>query len=432
MKKQLVMVMLVLLVFCWYVAVEDFFGAKGKYQDAMNTAYALEQKEIYIRAIDSYNEALTYKPKDLDAMYGIATDYKQLEESDEYESQMHAILQTFGPNEKILKELYQYYMDLEEISEAAELVYDLKKKFPEDELVNTLYEERKGDYTDIFRTYEGISNYILGKYAIYQFGEKKGLIDEEGEVLIDAKYDEIGYPSGDSDYIPVIDGGKAYWINDDGYKVYETDEKYEYLASTASECTLAKKNGLYGYLDESYVEKTAFEWEDATMIYEKIGAVKKNGKWALINNEFSLVTDYIYDDVIYNEWHVCSKNAVVWVGKNGKYQLVDSNGETLTENTYDEAKCFVGTQACAVRKGDKWGFVSGTGEEIIAPQYEEAQPFHLGFAPVKLQSQWGLIDENNKLVIDYSFDEMKSLNDAGVLPVKQGDVWSLIQLKIYK
>lgn len=431
MKKQLVLCMLILLGLCWYTAAGTYFGAGGRYQDAMKKAEELEQKEIYIKAIDAYNEALTHKADDLDAMYGIAADYKKLEEEEEYEKQMHAIISTIGPNENILKELYQHYVDKESMDEAADLVYGLKEKYPENELVDSLYEERKGDYLEIFQTYEEISSYH-GDYAIYTAGERKGLLDEEGESLITPKYTEITYPSGDNSEIAVSDGEKAFSINVDGYKVAETDEKYEYLSAVSGGCILAKRDGKYGYLDETYAVLTDFAWEDATMVYQDLGAVKKSGKWALINQDMELLTDYIYDDVIYNEWRICSVNSVVWVAKNGKYQLINAEGEVLTTNTYDDAKVFAGEEPCAVKKEDEWGFVALNGEEVIAPAYEDAEPFHMGFAPVKKQSQWGLIDLKNKVSLDYAFDDMKSLNNNGVAPVKIGDVWSLIKLKIYE
>lgn len=430
MKKKLVICMLVLLGLCWYSAVGSMMGASGNYQDAIEEAKELEAKEIYIKAIDSYEEALNYQSDDLTAMYGIATDYKLLGEEEEYEKQMHAILSAVGPNEDMIKELYKHYVDGEQMDEAAEFIYGLKDQYPENELIDSLYDERKGDYIEIYQTYEEISSYN-GNYAIYTRDGKKGLLNAEGKSLIAPIYTEITYPSGENNEIAVSDGEKAFHINTDGYKVAETSEKYEYLSALASGCILAKKDGKYGYLDENYAELTPFEWEDATMVYYRLGAVKKNGKWAFINQDMELLTEYIYDDVIYNEWHVCSEGAVAWAGINGAYQLVNAEGKVVTTDTYEDAKVFAGEDPCAVKKDGRWGFVSVEGEEVIAPTYEDAESFHMGFAPVKKKSQWGLVDAEGNIVLDYSFDEIKSLNDNGVAPVKIGDIWSLIKMKIY-
>ena len=431
MKKQLVLGMLVLLGLCWYTALSGYVGLGGKYQGAMDVASMLEKKEIYIKAIDSYKEALNFKANDFNAMYGIAKDYENLGEYDSYEKQMHAIVDALGPNEKAVDELYHYYVEKDNLTDAAKLVYSLKKQYADDALVNRLYEERKGDYTESFASYDRISSYN-GRYAVCELEGKKGLIDDEGELVIAPRYDVISAPSGNEEEIAVAVDGKAYWIDKKGYKIAETDEHYEYLSSLASGLILAGKDGRYGYLNASHNPKSSFEWEDATMVYDQLGAVKKNGKWALINSKLELVTDYIYDNVIYNEWHIASVNGRIWAGNKEGYQLLDKEGKVLTKNTYDEAKVFASGQPCAVKKGEKWGFVDLDGNEVITPQYEDAQSFCKDFAPVRSRELWGLIDLNNKVTVDYQFDEMMPLNDIGATPVKRGDIWSVVRLKIYE
>lgn len=431
MKKQLVLIMLILLALCWYMTAETYLGNNQRYEKEMQTAKALEEKEIYITAIDHYEMAMTYKVGDFDAMYGIAQDYLKLDESDRYISQMNSIIDKFGPNEKVLSELYNYHMENECVDDAAELVYDLKKKYPENELVMKLYKERRGDYSEIFASFEEISSYMNG-YAVFEQDGKKGLVNAEADVVIRPLYDDISYPSGESQFIPVQVDNKGYYINKDGYKIAEPDGGYSYFGSEASQCTLAIKKGKYGFLDTEYKEKTEFQWDDATRIVYGLGAVKKGSKWALINSEFELITDYVYDDVIRNEWRVCSYNQVVWVGKNGKYELVDATGTPLTGEKYDMAKVFVGEEPCAVLKDDLWGFVSKDGTVFIEPKYNEADSFNMGYAPVKYESVWGLIDSNSDVVIDYQFEEMKPLNENGVIPVKQQGIWTVIKMKIFK
>lgn len=431
MKKQLIITMLILLALGWYITTDTFLGRDVKYNEEISRAKELEAKEIYITAISHYETALTYKQNDYNAMYGIAQDYKMLDEMNNYEKQLKTMLTTFNADKRILSELYDYYIENDSMNAAAELVYNLKKEYPENEYINQLYEERKGDYTEKFSSFEKISSYMNG-VAVFSRNGKKGIIDDEGDVEIDARYDEIGYPSGDDEYIAVVDEGKAYFINENGYKIAEPENVYTYLGNESSGCVLAKKSGKYGYLDEEYEEKTEFIWDDATAVYSGIGAVKKGERWALIDQDCKLITDYIYDDVLQNDWNICSENEVVWVVIDGKYQLVDKKGSILTGEVYDNAKCFVSDEPCAVMKSGQWGFINADGTEYLSPQYEEADSFHMGFAPVMNQRQWGLIDEKGILVLDYYFDEMRPLNEDGVIPVKKEELWSLIQLKIFE
>lgn len=267
---------------------------------------------------------------------------------------------------------------------------------------------------------------------MYETDGKKGLITSDGSVLIDARYDEIYYPAGTDDYVAVVSGNQAYYLNEDGYKIAEPDTKYAYLSSISEGLILAKKGDKYGFLDSAYTEKSEFIWEDATCIYESLGAVKKGGKWAIVNEKLEYVTDYIYEDVVMDEWKRCSVNALIWVKNKGAYQLIDKEGNILTKKGYEEVKTFVSEEPCAVKKDDKWGFVNVAGEEVISCQYEDAKSFTKGFAPVADHSLWGLIDTDNQLVTDYSFDNLHSLNEEGIAPFEREGIWSLLQMKIYE
>jgi hypothetical protein len=73
-------------------------------------------------------------------------------------------------------------------------------------------------------------------------------------------------------------------------------------------------------------------------------------------------------------------------------------------------------------------------EIAIPPTYEDALEFSEGLAAVKQHDQWGAIDENNTLIIPYSFDALGvhySKGDGiafreGLAPAKIGDFWGYI------
>lgn len=430
MKKKIVLVLLVLLALSWYTATKSYLGNSGKYKAAMDEAQKLEEKEIYITAIDSYQTAMTYEPNDLKAMYGIATDYKNLEEYDSYTKQMKSILSTQGVQEDILQELYDYYISQDMTNDADELVYDLYRQHSDNALVASLYEERKGDYFELFNSYEKLSSFE-NNYTVYEKEGKQGLVDASGGVLIEARYDKIAVPDSTNGYIAVVDGSKAYYLNKKGYKIAEPDEKYSYLGPMGEGGILALKNGKYGYLNNDFSEATKFEWDEATRIYDGVGAVKKGKKWALINRKKELVTDYVYDDIITDDLGKCSVNGLVWAGKNGKYQLIDKEGNVLAKD-YDGAKPFASSEPCAAEKNGSWGFVNTSGEEVIECKYEDAESFHKDFAPIKQHSAWGMIDNSGKLVMDEKYDQLYPLNDKGTVVYAKEGIWGILQMKLYE
>ncbi len=431
MKKGLLVFVICLFVgICWYTALESYIGLGAKYQEAVNSAQKYEKKDIYIRAIDSYNDAMQFKKEDYTAMYAIAQNYKKLDEMDNYASEMEKILYAHNAQESVLNEIYKYYMDSGMLSKAFDLAVSLHEKFPDNDTVKKIYNERKGDYEEILNTYDNVSVY-RDKYAIYEMNGKKGIVDSQGEIVIDAVYDSISFPD-DNQEIAVVDGSDAYYIDLRGYKYRQPDVKYEYLSGLFEGAILAKQKGLYGYLGEGFVEKSKFEWSDATIIYNNCGAVKKDEKWALINNKFELLTDYEFEEIKVDDFRRCSVAGVVWCKKNGKWFLYNTEGTKISEQGYDDVKMFVAKEPCAVMIGDKWGFIGMDGAQLIKPMYTDANSFNKGFAPVAMGSSWGLIDTSNNVCLEYQFDELKSLNDAGVAVCNVGGVYSMIQLKIFK
>ena len=63
MKRKISLLMLVLLVMAWYVTYNSWIGNGIKAQEAIKNAEFLEEKELYLDAIEEYNTAISYRGK---------------------------------------------------------------------------------------------------------------------------------------------------------------------------------------------------------------------------------------------------------------------------------------------------------------------------------------------------------------------------------
>jgi len=79
-----------------------------------------------------------------------------------------------------------------------------------------------------------------------------------------------------------------------------------------------------------------------------------------------------------------------------------------------------------VRVNEKVGFIDRMGKIIIEPQFEDAQDFSEGLAPVKIKDKWGFIDESGKIVIEPNFDMVFRPFQKGLSDVRVGQKWGLI------
>ena len=67
-----------------------------------------------------------------------------------------------------------------------------------------------------------------------------------------------------------------------------------------------------------------------------------------------------------------------------------------------------------------WGFISPSGNVVIAPAYDEVSDFDGTFALVKQNGKWGVIDKNGKSVFKCEFDSISSFAEGVAMAEKDG------------
>lgn len=429
MKKYLSIAMIFLLGLAWYITLSTWLGNEKKYNDILAEAHRLEEKGLYLDAIDQYEEAKGIKGELLLLEESIADDYFAMGDYKEYRKKLNAIITKYGPEERDVKKLYEFTKENFSQDSVIDLVSNLYAKYPDSEIVQKYYDHVKGIYIERACAYDRIYDFT-GDYAVYEQQGKKGLIGLDGKVVIEAVYDDIKFDGKDKQSIGVKDGNVCYFINQKGYKTRMPEIPYEVLGMLSQSRMAARKNGKYGYLNKNFQEKTDFIYDDATPIYERTGAVKQGEKWALINRKGELLTEFIFDEVFQNSHGICSMNKMIGVRQGEACFFVNENGERVSEQNYEEMKAFEGDAMCAVCINGKWGYINQNETLSIECAYEDAESFTNGYAAVKKNGIWGYIDENNHMVIAPIFDEAGLMTESGTAPICHGNTWTLLQLKI--
>jgi hypothetical protein len=111
------------------------------------------------------------------------------------------------------------------------------------------------------------------------------------------------------------------------------------------------------------------------------------------------------------------------VQKAGKWFYIDSgriemNGGTESDIfKYDEASRF--TEGLAAVKSGEWGYINDKRWPQIPFRFKMAYPFHEGFAAVEQGNKWGYIDKTGAFIIrpQYEFADRFSEGLAPVVAV---------------
>lgn len=429
MKRVMMLAMIGLFVLGWCVTGKALIEKPLTYNRLVREAEHYEEQKIYVRAIDSYKEALTYKPGTVDIRLRIAQDYLALGDESSFINQCNTINQEAGYPESVVTALADYYMEYKRYDSAIQLLQSAMKKHKHSEAFQTRFDALKYTYKKIYVTYDEILPF-RNDSAVVKEEDKYGLIDISGNPLIRANREWTSVLSSDRECLPISQDGEFFFANEDGYRmeVPQDNQKVEEIGILINDVACAKINGKYGYINRKFDELSSFEWDKASALYG-VGAVCKNDKWALIAEDFQFVTDYLFEDVKMDAYGICSISKRVFAKDAAGYHMFDEKGQMIGNDTYEDAVPFFGEEPTAVKKNGKWGFVDADGNMVIEPQYESAEAFHDGLAPVQTLNGWGYINSSNELVIKDEFFGAHSFY-KGVAPVKAGNQWTLIELNV--
>lgn len=285
--------------------------------------------------------------------------------------------------------------------------------------------------------------------------EFKVLLNNKGKVAVQNRFDEIcDVKDGDVSSTGLLDATEksvaesvlisgitsgekeVASLDEDGIRRAVESGGFEYMGVAHEGWILAKKDGKWGYIaaDSSAdgnekKEDTGFIYEDATVYDNGAATVKMNGKWAIVGSDGKLRTDYIYDDIYMDELRNASRGGAIFVKASGEdsWSLIDVKGKLLTSEKYTDVKGFLGNKGvAAAQKNGKWGAVDNKGVEILICEYDETGSSETDYIPYKKGDKWGYISPSGKELIEPQFEDMRAVSPDGYGFVKDRGTWEII------
>ena len=201
-------------------------------------------------------------------------------------------------------------------------------------------------------------------------GTKYGVINEEGEQVIEEKYNYIEYLF-DNLFIVSNEQAKLGVIDDDdNIKIEINNDSLQKIEGTNIIQASVKQEGI-----------TKLYSKDMTELCNL-----KNAKVVVNNNYIKISNDE--ETKYFDKQGKELKNTEVYPNnnlfakkENEKWGFSDKSGNTVVEAKYDKVTEFNEYGFAGVKLEGKWGVVNSKGEEILAPTYtlnEEMEPYFIG------------------------------------------------------
>ena len=285
---------------------------------------------------------------------------------------------------------------------------------------------------------------------------KWGVIDSNGEIIIDPSYEEmIVIPNNKKDvFICTYDVNyetgdyKTKVLNANNEEIFTNYEQIEAIQNNNDANSLwyennalrVKKSGKYGLINLDGKEILDANYEEITAIngIENSLKTKKDGKYGIVNDEGKIIVENTYADVtnLGND----DKAGFIVKNEDGKYGIVNYLGAKVLEAKYDAIEKVSGNDMYVIKEGDtqklidkdgtavlsegfnkisailknkdngvifekdgKFGVMKLTGEVTINPEYEILKEAKDGTFVAKKDGKYGVVDLANAAKVEFKY-----------------------------
>lgn len=281
-------------------------------------------------------------------------------------------------------------------------------------------------------------------------GEKYGLINDKGEVVVPIIYDSIdrmGYNSGI--YRLKVDC-KFGLFSINGK---ETGLVYDYIVRAGDKLIRVQFDGKWGFINQNFEEVIPAIYERAWDFEDSFALVKEDGEWyflfymseeekieqkekmkeyswlyKLSNKVFHSFSNYdkisVKEQV--NNRSLLGEHASHFIRTKKGALYVDDyiatrNESALISIDIDEVSFFDDYGYAEVRRDCKYGLINADGEFVIPCIYDELRRLNnIQYAVARINDKWGAVDLHNNTLIEFVYENAFDDKDNYVVVVQDG------------
>mgnify|MGYP004610737053 CR=1 FL=1 len=245
---------------------------------------------------------------------------------------------------------------------------------------------------------EEISEY---NYFVIKENNKYGVIDKQGNIIIEPNYDNIKIPNPNKAVFCCYEEEKIKILNDKSEEIFTQYESVEPLR-------------LKSVLSDLMYEKSVLKY-------------KENGKYGIIDFQGKKITKAMYDEIDTLQY----KEGELIVKKDNKYGIINIKGTTLVKTNYDkiEADKYYSKDngykdsgyivSNMTDEGYRYGYVNLNGKQLLDTKYNDlyriteidGNDIYLVFAD---NGKYG-IQKNDKQIISNEYQEITYNGDNNVI-----------------
>ncbi len=250
------------------------------------------------------------------------------------------------------------------------------------------------------------------KYFVLKENDKYGIIDNQGNKIIDVIYDDIKIPNPE----------KAVFICYEGQETKVMNEKAEQIYTEYTNITpLILKN-----------VSTDLRYEKSVLKYEE------EGKYGLISIDGAKITNPIYEEIDTLQY----KEGEFVIKKDNKYGIMNMNGYIIINPEYDNivADAYYSSEkgykddgyivSNTTEQGYRYGYIDNNGEKILDTNYNDLYRINYDqgiYLICAENGRYGLFNKNTN-IIPNEYQAITHIEESELCLVQKGKKYGIITL----
>jgi hypothetical protein len=198
-------------------------------------------------------------------------------------------------------------------------------------------------------------------------------------------------------------------------------------AVTAQELTQFEKNGKYGFKDASGTIVIKPIYDGASYSFTSLGGVRKKDKWAVINRQGEVLTDFVYDGVADAKGFdlVPVYKGMGFMGVNHYYGIVNKSGVEIAAPHYTTLE-IASNDLAVVSDSGPYGILNSYGQFVLPMAYsKETLKIFTNIQPNGAyfeNGQWKAFSFDGPTIKRWKYDDIV-IEGEHLWPVKKGNKW---------
>ena len=264
------------------------------------------------------------------------------------------------------------------------------------------------------------------KYIKYKEKENYGIIDRDGNIVLEALYKQIEIPNPEKDiFICYNDEENSEVLNSKKEKLFKQYDKVETIKLKNIASTLCyeksvlkyKQGNTYGLLDFEGKQLTKNEYDSIENLQSTEGKflVSKNNKFGIININGSLLVDIKYDQIYTDEYYEENTKYVKagfivseTTSEGYRYGYINYEGKKFLNTEFNEIIRInqqETTYLIAAKEG-KYGLYKEN-KQIIKPEYQSIIYTDNGALILEKNKQYGIANLKGKVLVEINYSQIE-------------------------